>query len=148
MSDFTLHPRLANGGYHLCTLLNCELLLKNNAHYAWFIIVPQVDSSKTEITYLSESEYADINACTLVVSRFVEVSFSPHKINIGNIGNIVSQMHIHVIGRSQNDPAWPEVVWGNPEKIPYSLERAEEIKSTLIDYLKKQNIPYSISDLG
>jgi diadenosine tetraphosphate (Ap4A) HIT family hydrolase len=137
VSDFILHPRLADGGYHLATIRHCEVLLKNNAHYAWFIIVPRIDSTKTEITLLSESEYADINACTLVISHFIEVSFSPHKINIGNIGNIVSQMHIHVIGRSENDPAWPEVVWGNSAKIPYSNDRVLEIKRALKDFLKK-----------
>jgi diadenosine tetraphosphate (Ap4A) HIT family hydrolase len=129
MSDFMLHPRLAVGGHHLGTLLNCEVLLKNNAHYAWFVIVPRVGPQKTEITDLNETEYADINACTLVVSQFLESEFSPDKINIGNIGNIVQQMHIHVIGRSEKDPAWPDVVWGNSEKIPYSDTRVEEIKN-------------------
>jgi diadenosine tetraphosphate (Ap4A) HIT family hydrolase len=129
MSDFILHPRLTAGGHHLGTLLNCEVLLKNNAHYTWFVIVPRVDAKKTEITHLSETEYADINACTLTVSQFLKLEFSPDKINIGNIGNIVQQMHIHVIGRSEKDPAWPEVVWGHAEKIPYSNERVEEIKS-------------------
>ena len=137
MSDFTLHPRLADGGHHLATLFHCEVLLKNNAHYAWFIIVPRVDSTKTEITNLSETEYADINACTLLISQFIKATFSPHKINIGNIGNIVSQMHIHVIGRSENDPAWPEVIWGHSAKISYSDDRVQELKQALQDFLKK-----------
>jgi diadenosine tetraphosphate (Ap4A) HIT family hydrolase len=136
MTDFTLHPRLASGGYHLVTLRNCEVLLKNNAHYAWFVIVPRVDTEKTEITQLSATEYSDINACTLAVSQFLELKFSPAKINIGNIGNIVQQMHIHVIGRSEKDPAWPEVVWGHKEKIPYSDERVEEIKNKFEAFLK------------
>jgi diadenosine tetraphosphate (Ap4A) HIT family hydrolase len=135
MSDFILHPRLAAGGYHLGSLLNCEVLLKNNAHYAWFVIVPRVDTMKTEITHLSEDEYTDINACTLAVSQFLESEFSPDKINIGNIGNIVQQMHVHVIGRSENDPAWPEVVWGYAEKIPYSDERAEEISNAFKSFI-------------
>lgn len=135
MADFNLHPRLAAGGYHLVTHQNCEVLLKNNAHYAWFVIVPRVDTEKTEITDLTAAEYSDINACTLAVSQFLELKFSPAKINIGNIGNIVQQMHIHVIGRTEKDPAWPEVVWGHPEKIPYSDKRVEEIKNTFKAFL-------------
>lgn len=136
MADFTMHPRLAAGGYHLANLHSCEVLLKNNAHYAWFVIVPRVDTEKTEITHLTEAEYADINACTLAVTQFLQSEFSPAKINIGNIGNIVQQMHIHVIGRSEKDPAWPEVVWGNPEKITYSNERVREIKNSFITSTK------------
>ncbi len=135
MSQFILHPRLADGGYSLGTLLNCEVLLKNNASFAWLIIVPHLDQSKTEITHLSESEYSDINACTLKVSQFVTSVFSPDKINIGNIGNIVSQMHIHVIGRSISDPAWPEVVWGHPAKKTYPNEQVEEIQRQFIAFL-------------
>ncbi len=135
MTDFNLHPRLAAGGYHLVTFRNCEVLLKKNAHYAWFVIVPRVDVTKTEVTHLSETEYSDINACTLMVSQFLELEFSPDKINIGNIGNIVQQMHIHVIGRSEKDPAWPEVVWGHQEKLPYSDKRVEEIRNAFKSFL-------------
>jgi len=135
MTDFNLHPRLAAGGHHLVTLLSCDVLLKNNAYYAWFVIVPRVDMEKTEITDLSETEYSNINACTLAVSQFLKLEFSPDKINIGNIGNIVQQMHIHVIGRSEKDPAWPEVVWGYPEKTPYPDERVEEIRNAFKSFL-------------
>ncbi|MFT5906490.1 MAG: diadenosine tetraphosphate (Ap4A) HIT family hydrolase [Cryomorphaceae bacterium] len=135
MTDFKMHPRLAAGGFHLAILNNCEVILKNNAHYTWFVIVPRVSAEKTEVTQLSEAEFSDINACTLIVSRFLDSEFSPDKINIGNIGNIVQQMHIHVIGRSEKDPAWPEVVWGHPEKTPYSDERVEEIKNTFKAFL-------------
>ena len=135
MTDFIMHPRLAAGGSHLVTLENCEVLLKNNANYTWFVIVPRVSLDKTEITHLSEAEYSDINACTLIVCQFLELEYAPDKINIGNIGNIVQQMHIHVIGRSEKDPAWPEVVWGHPEKKPYSDERVEDIKNALKAFL-------------
>lgn len=135
MTHFTIHPRLAAGGHHLATLHHCDVLLKNNAHYSWFVIVPHVDTDKTEITHLNETEYQNINACTLIVSKFIEMEFSPIKNNIGNIANIVRQMHIHVIGRSETDPAWPEVVWGHPEKIPYTDERVEEIKNSFISFI-------------
>jgi diadenosine tetraphosphate (Ap4A) HIT family hydrolase len=136
MNEFTPHPRLTTGGYHIATIHNCEILLKKNANYAWFVIIPHVDTSKTEITHLSKTEYDDINACTLTVSQFVEKHFSPVKINIGNIGNIVRQMHIHVIGRTESDPAWPEVVWGHSDKIPYSDQQVEDIKNAFTSFLE------------
>ncbi len=137
MAHFTIHPRLAAGGHHLASVYDCDVLLKNNAHYLWFVIIPHVDSHKSEITHLSETEYKNINSSSLIVSQFLEYQFSPAKINIGNIGNIVRQMHIHVIGRSETDPAWPEVVWGNPEKIPYPDERVEEIRNDFAAFIAK-----------
>lgn len=128
MTPFHLHPRLEAGGHHLAVIHQCDIILKNNAHYPWFIIVPHIDQTKTEISHLSSIEYQNINTSTLTVTKFIEQHFSPDKINIANIGNIVRQMHIHLIGRSETDPAWPEVVWGHPEKIPYSEKQVEEIK--------------------
>jgi len=136
MNKFIIHPRLAAGGHHLLTLNNCDILLKNNAHYLWFLIVPHIEASKTEITQLSESEYRNINTCTLKVSQFISKELKSDKINIGNIGNIVQQMHIHVIGRSKTDPAWPDVVWGHSEKISYSDQRVEEIKNAFRQFLE------------
>ncbi|MGJ8655118.1 MAG: HIT domain-containing protein [Akkermansiaceae bacterium] len=135
MTDFTLNPRLASGGHLLATINNCDVLLKNNAHYPWFVVVPHISETKTEITHLTTTEYQNINNTTLTVSQFIEQHFSPSKLNIGNIANIVRQMHIHIIGRTETDPAWPEVVWGHQEKIPYSDQRVEELKNAFTAFL-------------
>lgn len=133
---FQLHERLAKGGFHLGTVHHCEVLLKNNALYPWFVIVPRIDSNNIDIDSLTESQYDDIQKATLLITKFIRAQFSPDKINIGNIGNIVQQMHIHVIGRFTTDPAWPDVVWGHKDKELYTFEQENTIQHDFNEFLK------------
>lgn len=130
MTDFRLDQRLKNDTVEL-GLLNSQLLLvMNNALVPWFIIVPV--TQHTEIYQLNETEqnilYSNIN----ILSRHILKHYEVSKINIGAIGNIVSQLHIHIIGRNESDYAWPNVVWGNPQKKPYTEEQLKSIKNRLI----------------
>ena len=69
------------------------------------------------------------------VSRFLEDYFQPDKLNVACIGNQVQQMHLHVVGRFENDPAWPGVVWSSEAKEAYPSERLTEISSALTERL-------------
>ena len=60
-----------------------------------------------------------------MVAEFMENNFAIDKMNVGVLGNIVPQLHMHHIGRSQNDPAWPGPVWGHSEAVPYDKEQAQ-----------------------
>ena len=62
-------------------------------------------------------------------SKFVDDHFRPTKLNVACIGNQVRQMHLHIVGRSETDPAWPGTVWASDAKKPYSSEAAAEIRS-------------------
>ncbi|MGI9284266.1 MAG: HIT domain-containing protein [Pseudomonadales bacterium] len=97
-----------------------RLLLMNNALLPWFILVPRV--SVTEIYQLQAEEQQlllqEINA----LSAFAETTFNADKLNIGAIGNIVSQLHIHVVARKKTDCCWPGVVWGVEQREEYTEE--------------------------
>ncbi|MGB0775640.1 MAG: HIT family protein [Akkermansiaceae bacterium] len=130
---FQLHPRLASGGFDFGTLGICRVLLKDNANFPWFILVPEVDGEVTELHKLDATYYASVMFTIRQISDFVENHFSPDKLNVASIGNIVSQLHIHVVGRSETDPAWPCTVWASDAKRSYTKDDALHIHAA---YLK------------
>ena len=124
---FELNKRLAAGGFDFGSLGKCRILLKDNAVFPWFILVPEVESSITELHELEATDYASVMFTIRQVSEFVEKHFDPDKINVAAIGNIVNQLHIHIVARTTTDPAWPGVVWSCDSKQPYQKEAALEI---------------------
>jgi diadenosine tetraphosphate (Ap4A) HIT family hydrolase len=129
MGAFELHPRLAAGGHPLGMLENCRLLLKDNAHFAWFILVPEVGVE--ELHELSQDDYARLGAAVRQLSGFVSRHFAPDKVNVAAIGNQVRQLHVHVVGRWTHDPAWPGVVWACDARQAYAAQAVERIRGLL-----------------
>ena len=121
---FQLNERLAAGGFDFGTNGICRVLLKDNAAFPWLILVPEVDPDITGLHQLDASDYASVMFTIRQISEFVEKQFSPDKINVAAIGNIVSQLHIHIVARFADDPAWPGVVWASNAKESYSKENA------------------------
>jgi diadenosine tetraphosphate (Ap4A) HIT family hydrolase len=109
--EFQLHPRLAAGGFELGRVVGCRVLLKNQAEFPWILIVPEVADGIEDLHQLDERRYAEVAGLIRRVSLFVDDYFRPEKLNVGCIGNMVRQMHIHVVGRHSDDPAWPGTVW-------------------------------------
>lgn len=130
---FALHPRLAAGSFDYGKLGICRVLLKDNALFPWFILVPEVESSIIELHQLEPDDYSSVCATIRQVSGFVQEHFNADKINVAAIGNQVSQLHIHVIARHTTDPAWPGVVWSHPEKQAYEIHAAQEIHQAYVD---------------
>lgn len=93
----------------------------------WIILVPERDGIR-ELHELSREDRAELIEEITLASRVIEKAYGPDKINIGALGNIVGQLHVHVIGRFVNDRAWPGPVWGAPGAAPYS---DAELKDTL-----------------
>ena len=124
---FTLHPRLAAGGIELGVIAGCRLLLKNNALFPWFLLVPEVEEGIEDLHQLESARYDEVMAALRAVSSFVAEYFQAEKLNVGCIGNQVRQMHIHIVGRSTGDPAWPGTVWAYEGKQPYTADEIERI---------------------
>ena len=132
---FTLHPRLANGTFDLGRIGISRLLLKNNALFPWFLLVPEVEDGVEDLHQLDEAEHADVTAAIRRVSQFIANHFQPEKLNVASIGNQVRQMHVHLVGRSPEDPAWPGTVWAFEGKQPYTDEQVEAIRSVVTEAL-------------
>jgi diadenosine tetraphosphate (Ap4A) HIT family hydrolase len=124
---FTLNPRLAAGGIELGWIAGCRLLLKNNALFPWFLLVPEVEEGIEDLHQLEPARYDEVMSALRAVSLFVAEHFQSEKLNVGCIGNQVRQMHIHIVGRSTGDPAWPGTVWAYEGKQSYTAEEIERI---------------------
>lgn len=140
--SFSLNERLAKGGFDFGTQGLCRILLKDNALFPWFIIVPEVDDTITELHQLSAADYASVSFTIRQISEFLHHYLypenQPDKINVGAIGNIVRQLHIHAIARYETDPAWPGTVWGYSGKKCYTKEKALEIHEAFQKYFANQ----------
>lgn len=133
--SFELHPRLAAGGYEIGRMADCRLLLKNNALYPWLLLVPEVDEDVEDLHQLEPGHFIEVMLAVRRVSEFVSHHFKVEKLNVGCIGNQVRQMHIHIVGRCSDDPAWPGTVWAAEEKLPYVEEEVEVIRTAARDFL-------------
>ncbi len=127
MSDFSLHPRLAAGTHPLGRLAGCRILLKDNAHFPWLLIVPEVSADVEDLHQLDAGRYAEITTLIRSVSIWMEAHFRPTKLNVACIGNQVRQMHLHLVARSEDDAAWPGTVWAFPGKKSYEDDQAQAI---------------------
>nr|WP_218583841.1 HIT domain-containing protein [Pseudomonas akapageensis] len=127
---FALDSRLQQDTLPIGDFPLCRLLLSNDANYPWFILVPR----RPDISELFELEGADQlvlwQETTALASKLKQV-FSADKLNVATLGNVVSQLHMHVIVRRRNDPAWPGPVWGRHPARPYSSEEVAAIRERL-----------------
>lgn len=108
----------------------CQLLLKNDKKYPWFILVPRRNDT-TEVFDLLPDEQQQLWAEVTTLSELVKTSFKADKINIAALGNIVSQLHVHVIARYKSDVTWPQPVWDKLPAKPYDEAEIEAIKQQL-----------------
>lgn len=97
----------------------------------WLVLVP--DSDKTEVFELPASEQQQLMENSSALSAFIKKTYAADKINIASIGNIVSQLHVHVIGRYRDDACWPGVAWGVKDDRPNPIDHAE-ITAALQDW--------------
>ena len=132
---FTLDPRLAADTYEIGDLALSRALLMNDAHYPWLMLVPRRDDL-AEIADLDRADRATLIEDIARVSEAVRAMPGVEKINVGALGNIVRQLHVHVVGRRVGDPAWPGPVWGAGAARRYEPEAAaaliEELRGALI----------------
>lgn len=127
--SFKLDVRLNNDCYTLAETPSTLWLLLNNSHFPWFIIVPKTEIE--ELYLLPLDLQATLQQQSSLMSEFIVDNFTSDKLNVAAIGNIVKQMHLHIIGRSESDPCWPGVVWGTEFKKPYEDDQVLQIQSQL-----------------
>ena len=130
--DFVLDERLQRDCFFLGRLELSQLLLLNNAAVPWFILVPEV--AVTELCDLDEQLHGVLMHESRRVAEFVRQTFAVDKLNVAAIGNVVSQLHLHVIGRRKDDYCWPNVVWGTEAQEHY----AEKEVAVIVGQLKQK----------
>lgn len=132
--SFELNARLEGDTFLVGDLPLCRVLMMNDRRYPWLILVPRL-SGVTEIHQLDEGDRMALMRESCVVAEVMERLFEPHKMNVAALGNVVSQLHVHHVGRKADDPSWPGPVWGHSPAESYpqvdASARVEMLRSAL-----------------
>lgn len=134
MNAWHLHPQLADDTHPIAQWHLSDLRLMDDANHPWLILVPRVEGA-SELVDLTDTQQLELTREIARASRALQSAFKPHKLNIAALGNIVPQLHVHVIARFEHDIAWPRPVWGMASAKPYSpealLQRIEKLQVAL-----------------
>ena len=135
MEKFSLNSRLKADTIKIAAFELSELLLMNDKNYPWFVLVPR-RSNISEIFQLNDQDQKQLYKEISYLSEILQNFYQADKVNIGALGNMVTQLHIHVIMRFKNDIAWPKPVWGFVEAIKYSDEEITQISKDINALIK------------
>ncbi len=124
MTAFALNEQLANDCSVVGDLPLCRVLLINDCRFPWAILVPR-RAGLVELTDLPPADRARLIEETAEVAAALKKLSGAEKMNIGALGNVVRQFHVHVVGRSEGDDAWPGPVWGAGARVPYAEGAAD-----------------------
>ncbi len=130
--SFTVDPRIKGDSMAVGDLPLCHVRLMDEARYPWLLLLPR-RLGLSEWTELEAPDLARVSAEIKQASDALRLVMPFQKLNVGALGNIVSQLHIHLIGRHAGDPAWPGPVWGHSAR----LARGAEATAALIAQLQR-----------
>ncbi len=130
MPDFILNSRLEHDSFFVVNLDLCQVRLMNNQEFIWFILIPQINDI-VHITDLSLDNQMILIQEINQTAKILQKLFTPTRLNIAAIGNIVAQMHWHIVVRYDTDTAWPNPVWGSKPSL-----YAESQENTFINLFK------------
>jgi len=126
-SSFELHQQLAKDCHVVQDWGLSRVLLAKDANYPWLILVPRRNGLR-DFHQLEENDLSDMTGEIVRASRALERLYGPHKMNVAALGNQVPQLHVHIVARFRDDPAWPGPIWG---AAPPKYYGPEELKSRL-----------------
>jgi diadenosine tetraphosphate (Ap4A) HIT family hydrolase len=129
---FELHPQLAADTIQVIDWPICRVLLMNDARFPWLILVPR----KADLRDFDDVSPADKSAFYAEIERASQIlraATSAKKMNVAALGNMVPQLHVHVVARFSNDEAWPAPVWGVGKAVPYAPEVADALIKQVIN---------------
>ena len=139
---FALDKRLEVDSYLAVTHKHIQIRLIDDTRYFWVILVPTVTRDRdstflTEIHDLPAPVAADLWSLSSNISKWLQVHTNADKINIAALGNLVSQLHLHVVARHRSDPAWPATIWGHGAMEPLENSEHDRRLALLQDWYKQ-----------
>lgn len=125
MAEFSLDPQLAADTTPVAELPLCSVRLMRDATYPWLLLVPR-RAGLIELIDLGQAERLLLMEEISLASEALVAAAPCDKLNVGALGNVVRQLHVHLVARRRGDPAWPKPVWGFAPAVPYQpqAERA------------------------
>jgi diadenosine tetraphosphate (Ap4A) HIT family hydrolase len=132
---FLVDERLDKDSVHLFDGKLSQFRLMDEKRFPWLILVPRVDHA-IELIDLTEEQQLHLLLEINIASHVLRKQFTCHKLNIGALGNIVNQLHVHVIVRTHEDAAWPNPVWGHGIRQHYTEYELATLRSSLTESLQ------------
>ena len=133
-THYELHPQLAADTHPLAALDLCDLRLMDDANYPWLVLVPRLAGAR-ELVDLDAGQRHRLTDEIDLAARALRTAVQPFKLNVAALGNLVPQLHVHVIARYTDDIAWPRPVWGAANARPYApeemIERVQALQRAL-----------------
>lgn len=136
LTPFTLDPRLAEDSIPVTDLPLSAARLMRDANYPWLLLVPR-RAGLTEVIHLDGSEQAQLMREIASSCAALQAAVQLDKLNVAALGNVVAQLHVHIIARRRSDAAWPKPVWGVAPPKDYSPGEAEALAAALASRLTR-----------
>lgn len=129
MADFILDPAFVATSHLVADLPLCEVRLQDDVRYPWLVLIPR-QPGLTEIEQLDVGHRLQLMEEVVLAGAAVRaigaaLGLAVDKLNVGALGNVTAQLHVHVVGRRRDDPAWPGPVWGHSPASPYGADALE-----------------------
>ncbi|WP_111414949.1 HIT domain-containing protein [Billgrantia lactosivorans] len=131
MSSVLLDERLVRDSYPVTELPLCQLRLMDDTRFPWLILIPR-RADVSEVFDLDAADQRQLWHEASEVGRMLKALTRAEKINVANLGNVVAQLHVHVVARLRGDDAWPGPVWGNGQAQPYDLDGLASMRDHLL----------------
>lgn len=138
MTAFALDPRLAGDSTPVCDLPLCSVRLMRDARFDWLLLVPR-GSGLVEIIDLDDADQQRLMREIATASRVLKTQTDCDKLNVAALGNMVPQLHIHVIARRKGDAAWPGPVWGIGQPVARAAAEQDALVSRLATAFAQEN---------
>ncbi|MDH4440461.1 MAG: HIT family protein [Rhizobium sp.] len=135
MQPFVLDARLAEDSVSILKLGLCDIRLAKDSRWPWLILVPQ-RADVSEVFDLTPLDQAMLTFEQVTVGAALKAVTGADKINIAAIGNIVRQLHVHVVARTEDDPNWPKPIWGYGTSVPYEQAAFDAMKTRILEALQ------------
>lgn len=127
---FALDPRLAGDTHVVADLVLSRVLLMDDTRWPWLILVPRRAGLRELLDLDLDAQRVLLDEVNRV-ARALQHLYAPDKLNIAALGNVVAQLHVHVIARHVGDAAWPQPVWGRGERVPYAPDTVQAAVAAL-----------------
>ncbi|RDB41931.1 HIT domain-containing protein [Halomonas sp. DQ26W] len=139
MTVIELDERLVQDSYPVTELSLCQVRLMDDARFPWLVLIPR-RSGVSELFDLDEVDQQRLWYEATQVGRMLKTLAKGDKLNIASLGNVVAQLHVHVVVRRRDDAAWPSPVWGHGEAEPYDLDSLASMRDHLLARIEALNL--------
>lgn len=139
MTDFETDPRLVNDSYPVTELPLCQLRLMDDARFPWLVLIPRQPGAR-EVFDLDARAQQQLWREATAVGQAMLAALGGDKLNIASLGNVVDQLHVHIVVRRREDAAWPAPVWGHGQAEAYDLDHLAALRARVLAEVERLNL--------